>query len=505
MKEGYAIFYALRKWDYLLRDRKLTILTDHENLTRLRVDNDANKMVKRWFMCFQEYDIQWEYIRGEDNIVPDALSRLCAPVATEHVATLLYQLTGYEIPEHEWDMIASAHGSHVGHGGVERTLRRLDDLNLQWKERTAHVRRFIKMCPCCQKMDQLKRVIHSYPFTTSSYGLWDVVSVDHIESLVPDQYGMSMIIVIVDNFSRFVDLYATKSTDAEAAADALLSFCGRYGTPMQFTTDSGTAFHNNLMRGLTTRLGVNHHLTSAYSKEQNAIVERTNKETLRHLRDIIFDQRVANRWSKYLPIVQRIINSSVNSSTGLTPAQLVFPNGITLDRDLLSRDSEHDVFLSAYVKDLMQSQAIIFALAEHNLREKDDKHLEEYSKERTVFKDGEYVLAEHRHQALRRGPKSKLLPFLKGPLRVMRHNPENGMYWLQNLVTQVVSEYHVSRLRPFLYDERTLTPLQVATADTLDEFIVEKVLTMEGDPHKPRKFLRFRIRWAGYGPEDDTW
>ena len=60
-------------------------------------------------------------------------------------------------------------------------------------------------------------------------------------------------------------------------------------------------------------------------------------------------------------------------------------------------------------------------------------------------------------------------------------------------------------LRPFLYDERTLTPLQVATADTLDEFIVEKVLSMEGDPHKPRKFLRFRIRWAGYGPDDDTW
>ena len=50
MKEGYAIFYALKKWQF-------TILTDHQNLTRLKAHHDTNKMVKRWFMTFQEYDI----------------------------------------------------------------------------------------------------------------------------------------------------------------------------------------------------------------------------------------------------------------------------------------------------------------------------------------------------------------------------------------------------------------------------------------------------------------
>ena len=41
MKEGFAIYYALRKWEHLLRDRRFTILTDHENLTRLRADHDT--------------------------------------------------------------------------------------------------------------------------------------------------------------------------------------------------------------------------------------------------------------------------------------------------------------------------------------------------------------------------------------------------------------------------------------------------------------------------------
>ena len=52
MKEGFAIFYALRKWEYLLRDRQFTVLTDHENLTRLRTERNANKMVTRWFMAY---------------------------------------------------------------------------------------------------------------------------------------------------------------------------------------------------------------------------------------------------------------------------------------------------------------------------------------------------------------------------------------------------------------------------------------------------------------------
>ena len=42
IKEGFGIYYALQKWEYLLRDRQFTILTDHENLTRLRADHDTN-------------------------------------------------------------------------------------------------------------------------------------------------------------------------------------------------------------------------------------------------------------------------------------------------------------------------------------------------------------------------------------------------------------------------------------------------------------------------------
>jgi hypothetical protein len=69
----------------------------------------------------------------------------------------------------------------------------------------------------------------------------------------------------------------------------------------------------------------------AYSKEQNAVVKRVKKEMLSQLRSIIFDKRKQRRWSKYLPIVQRVFNTSVHSATtGCTP--VVFPDGETYKR-----------------------------------------------------------------------------------------------------------------------------------------------------------------------------
>ena len=521
MKEGYAIFYALKKWEYLLRDRRFTVMTDHKNLTRLRADHDSNKMVKRWFMCYQEYDIiDWVFVKGVDNEVPDKFSRLCEELEDVHPASKLFQLTGYEIPEEHWNTIAKFHNSGLkrlipakpgamtntecpgGHGGVTRTCHLLDEAGLQWTHRTKHVRRFIRMCPCCQKMDQMKKVIHSYPFTLSSYGLWDTISVDYIERLVPDEYGNNMIIVIIDNFSRFTSLYATTSTAAEGAADAILDFCARYVTPLHITTDCGSNFKSDLMASLMERLGSDHFLTDPHSKEMNGIVERVNKEVLRHLRAIIFDHRIAGKWSKYLPLVQRLINTSKNSATGLSPVEIVFPTSVQLDRSILTENSS--IYVSSYIQDLQKAQATIIAIAEATLRAKDQLHMDNYSPERTVFDDGSYVLVEHRHNTMRRGPVSKLLPFLKGPMLVKHHNNKTGNYVLQDIVTGNCLDYHVDKLRPFLFDERTQTPLQVALTDTLDEFVVEKVISMTGNTRQSRKHLQFRIRWSGYGEADDT-
>ena len=100
---------------------------------------------------------------------------------------------------------------------------------------------------------------------------------------------------------------------------------GRFGTPEVVHTDRGTAYHNELVSELLCMSGTEQLLTTAYSSEENGIVERANQEVRRHLNAILFDSRVDNKWSfEQLPMVQRIMNTVEKTSTGVTPAELIF-------------------------------------------------------------------------------------------------------------------------------------------------------------------------------------
>jgi hypothetical protein len=48
-------------------------------------------------------------------------------------------LTGYEVPSDAWENISAVHNAESGHGGVERTLRKLDEKNLNWDKILEHV------------------------------------------------------------------------------------------------------------------------------------------------------------------------------------------------------------------------------------------------------------------------------------------------------------------------------------------------------------------------------
>ncbi len=49
--------------------------TDHKNLTFLKTAKSAK--VRRWKLALQEFDLEYKHIKGEDNVVAAAFSRLC--------------------------------------------------------------------------------------------------------------------------------------------------------------------------------------------------------------------------------------------------------------------------------------------------------------------------------------------------------------------------------------------------------------------------------------------
>jgi len=77
----------------------------------------------------------------------------------------------------------------------------------------------------------------------------------------------------------------------------ILNHVGRFGSPQVIHTDRGPAFHNELVGELLRLMAIEQSFATAYSKEENGIVERANYEVLRHLRALLFDSRVHDKRS----------------------------------------------------------------------------------------------------------------------------------------------------------------------------------------------------------------
>jgi hypothetical protein len=73
-----------------------------------------------------------------------------------------------KIPNDKYKKINAVHNSIAGHHGVERTIQKLVVSNQRWPRMRDDIKRFIKKCPCCQKMSVLKVPIHAHPFTTAA-------------------------------------------------------------------------------------------------------------------------------------------------------------------------------------------------------------------------------------------------------------------------------------------------------------------------------------------------
>ncbi len=188
-------------------------------------------------------------------------------------------------------------------------------------------------------------------------------------------------------------------------------------------------------------LQIDHELSLAYSKKQNAIVERANKEVMRHLTAIIFDRRVSEVWSsEYLPLVQRTMNAKKHDTICVSSAELVFGKAINLYAGLLlpippeslikvtADVAEHK--LSDHVARLIKVQSLLIEIARNNQLSADSFHMKEASPLSDMFPVNSYVLLKPPD-----GAREKLRMPKAGPYIVVGISGDK--YSIQDLLTVV--------------------------------------------------------------------
>jgi transposase InsO family protein len=507
-KEAYAIYLTLTKYHHLLRDNKFRLKTDHKNLTYINLE--GSRKVKNWKLSLQEFDFDIEHVAGVDNPIADAFSRLCViweddMTGYEELSLLAHEITTPRIPDVQYQNISKVHNSLVGHFGVEKTLTRLIEGEQSWRGMRRHVRQFIRQCPTCQKLSDKKLALKLHPFTRASYDPMEILNVDTIGPVAVDDFNNCHILVIIDCFTRWVELVPIPDTSALSAARGLLQHVGRFGVPSSIRSDRGSQFVNELLVDFSKLVRTDQEFTTAYSKEENAIVERANKEVMRHLRALILHNRVQKSWSMdQLPLVMRILNSEEKTSTGVSPAELLFGNAVHLGRELLRRPSAlttageilPNKSLGAYMENMLLNQRRLIEVAQATQLKKDLHHMSGYDPDFTEFPVNSYVLLDHPE-----GNRPKLNAKLKGPYQVV--NLIGSTYTIQDLLSGKNFDTHISNLRPFNYDTSRTDPKDVAMHDQ-QEYVLEKVITHRGEKSR-RKSMEFLVRWEGFGPEFDSW
>ena len=76
MKEAFAIYMSIKKLSFYLTDAQILLRSDHKPLEKFLLKNMLNLKVNNWAMELEAFNIQFDYIKGSNNILADTLSHL---------------------------------------------------------------------------------------------------------------------------------------------------------------------------------------------------------------------------------------------------------------------------------------------------------------------------------------------------------------------------------------------------------------------------------------------
>ena len=163
-------------------------------------------------------------------------------------------------------------------------------------------------------------------------------------------------LIIIDLFSKFVEIVAMRDQTAESVCSALLNgWIYRYGVPDMLLTDQGRNVDGEAVRKMCAGFGINKKHSSAYHPQGDGQAERAVESVKQALRCFLVDLNLdKTSWPSVLQEVAFNVNSLMSSSTKFTPQELMFGASIrsaidqvvgdcqkTGDKERRSRDREN--------------------------------------------------------------------------------------------------------------------------------------------------------------------
>jgi len=205
-----------------------------------------------------------------------------------------------------------------GHTGIKKTYLRLLE-NFFWQGMRSDDVKFISECSVCQvtKYETKKPAGLLQPLPIP-LAIWEDLSLDFITGL-PPSHGLSVILVVVDRFSKGAHFGALPANySAFKVASLFLDIiCKHHGIPRSLVSDRDPVFISQFWHKLFRLCGTKLRMSISYHPQTDGQTEVLNRVLEQYLRAFVHNK--PNQWHTFLPLAEWSYNTSTHSATGFSP------------------------------------------------------------------------------------------------------------------------------------------------------------------------------------------
>lgn len=209
----------------------------------------------------------------------------------------------------------------LGHPGQYKTLQYLR-VNYYWKGMSKDVKKSVRSCDLCQRIKVLTAKMEGEWEMVKAERPGDLATVDYYGPLPKSVGGVQYIFVVMDAFSKYVNVYPVKKATTRISLKKILeSYIPKMGKPKRILADNGTQFTAQRWKQTLEGIGIKICYSSVRHPQSNP-TERIMKELGRLFRAMCSQQHT--KWAKCIPTIQELLNVTTHFSTGYTPVELHF-------------------------------------------------------------------------------------------------------------------------------------------------------------------------------------
>jgi len=208
-------------------------------------------------------------------------------------------------------------GPTAAHLGPLRTTLQLRQ-SYYWRGMKKDVADWYRQCDECAKGKGPPVRPHGHLQKVQVGAPLDLVTMDVVSGLPTATDGSKYVLVVVDAFTKWVEIYALPDQKASTCMTAVYNgFLSRFGLPRQLHSDQGRNFESVLVRELCTLIGIHKIRTTPFHPRSDGLTERANRTLLQMLRAVTDEH--PQEWPSKLPALLAAYRMSVHSTTVTTP------------------------------------------------------------------------------------------------------------------------------------------------------------------------------------------